>query len=281
MFRSVLLFVSLFFAVEAISSEEEALQRVFSEYRIGFNNRAVFRQALRHLELTFGRKVDVAFGNRNCVTESPSSGVPTVFLDEAYFDVVFGHVKWIESLLFSLNEQGFVSTFSVSEHIEAVGRFIVAHEYFHVLLRHLDIFKGQIVSGVQTELKGDLLAQALEAQADWLAAVYVREDLGLPLRWPAHFVGLVGVNEKGAVVALDETNQSPRYPPHAARFELVKYASRARPPSFAFNRQGHNCLDQLLEADPAVLILALLRKQASVPGPSEEHEGQLKTEGGG
>lgn len=127
----------------------------FSQYRIGFNNRALFETILRDLTTEFGQPVTTAYGN------SLQAKKNQIVIDESQIDT---YLK---------------ETHNPKER-EAIARFILAHEYFHVLLKHTHI-RDSVRVPREIEIKGTFseARKQMERQVDYLAAKHLHR-LGLP-----------------------------------------------------------------------------------------------------
>jgi len=141
---SYLLLAFLFF-----SNAYSATRADFSQYRVGFNNRGLFQILIDDLVREFEQKVNVAYG------EGLQAKADKIVIDEDLMDKYLGEVE-------SPKER------------EAIARFILAHEYFHVALKHTqtDAY-GKTPREIQILGKYVDARKQMERQVDYLAAKYL------------------------------------------------------------------------------------------------------------
>ncbi|GEM_PF-5111116 len=141
----------------------------FDGYVVGKNNRTAFASVIRDLERNFGHRVEYGFRDTFQATRK------MIYIGEKQFD------RWVENELLVaeiLRDSPRHSKAGLKVRIEAIGRFVVAHEYFHHLLLHLELYDGIVPAGVELNVSGQKLQETLELQADYLAAAYlILEDL--------------------------------------------------------------------------------------------------------
>lgn len=115
----------------------------FSNYRFGFNNRLLFETILKDLTAEFGQPVTTAYGN------SLQAKINQIVIDEAQMD------KYLKE------------TDDPKER-EAIARFILAHEFFHVLLKHPHI-RDSIRVPREIEIRGTFAEarKQMERQVDY------------------------------------------------------------------------------------------------------------------
>ena len=127
----------------------------FNRYVEGKNNRSLYGAIVRDLEKTFGVKVNHAYGKYN----------------EAEPGVLRTGEKSLDELL---------SKFDSAEDKKAMATFVIAHEYFHVFLKHPDIaLDGKSPKGFEI-LDRSGYRPMFELQVDYLAARYL-QSRGLSL----------------------------------------------------------------------------------------------------
>ena len=119
----------------------------FSTYQKGMNNRALYGAIVRDLEKTFGVEVNDAYG-KYC-----ESMPGKLYIGEAQLD----------DLLAPLDS---------ADDKKAAAAFVIAHEYFHVLLRHPQVVDGDRPDGFSLK-KYSGYQKILEMQADYLAGRYI------------------------------------------------------------------------------------------------------------
>lgn len=132
----------------------------FSSYRVGGNNRSLFEGIIRDLNAEFGDSVTTAYGN---YTQAKTH---QIVIDEAQMDK-------------------FLKETEAPTEREAIARFILAHEYFHVILKH-PYAQDEIRTPDEIEITGTYseARKKMEQQVDHLAAKYLYK-LGLPTE-PIH-----------------------------------------------------------------------------------------------
>ncbi len=148
---------------------------LFQNYSVGHNNRRIFQAVMDDLAERNGVEVPLAYGSELTATST------TVYLNEVWFDERVRLMQAIEHAnpFFERTES---NRLLHPRRTEATFRFILAHEYFHVVLKHEDTWTGKNVPGVVMKRGGrsQKLRALMELQADYLAALYLRE-LNLPL----------------------------------------------------------------------------------------------------
>ncbi len=129
----------------------------FKGYRLGMNNRPLFGEIIANLEKHHSFSVKRAF------SREMSSKDQTIYIGE----------KLMDTYLEPFDAKG----------REAVATFILAHEYFHIMLQHNEIncwlqgWKRKFEPKVKWDNK---VWPLMEKQVDYLAALYLKRN-GLPL----------------------------------------------------------------------------------------------------
>jgi len=128
----------------------------FSQYQIGFNNRPLLESIIRELVAEYGVPVRTAYGDRFMVRED------LITIQESQLD------------------QYMAETTDPKER-EAIARFILTHEYFHIYLKHSWI-RDEFRAPKEIEIPGSFskARQQMEQQVDHLAARHVHK-LRLPI----------------------------------------------------------------------------------------------------
>jgi len=128
----------------------------FSEYRIGYNNRSLLSEIVRELVAEYGVPVRTGYGDRFMAKE----------------DLITIHEETLDKYLKDITD---------SKEREAITRFILTHEYFHVYLKHSSI-RDELRAPKEIEITGPFskARQQMEQQVDHLAAKHLHK-LGLPL----------------------------------------------------------------------------------------------------
>lgn len=127
----------------------------FSDYRPGANHRPLFEAIVRDLIAEFEHPVTTAYGKHL------QAKADRIVIDESQMD-------------------NFLLETTDPKEREALARFILAHEYFHVALKHP--YTGDSMRGPrEIEIKGPYAEarKKMEIQVDHLAAKYLYK-LGLP-----------------------------------------------------------------------------------------------------
>ncbi|NBX76912.1 MAG: hypothetical protein EBQ92_10195 [Proteobacteria bacterium] len=127
----------------------------FSEYRFGQNNRRFFETIIKDLMIEYGQPVTTSYG------KDFQAKIDRIVVDE---DKMEKYLKETQNP----KEQ------------EAIARFILAHEYFHVALKHVQTSdRVRSVDGVEILGTFSEARKQMEQQVDHLAAKYLHQ-LGLP-----------------------------------------------------------------------------------------------------
>jgi hypothetical protein len=127
----------------------------FAEYRTGQNNRRFFETIIKDLIAEYGHPVTNSYG------KDFQAKIDRVVVDEAKMD------KYLKE------------TQDPKER-EAIARFILAHEYFHIALKHVQTSdRVRSVGGVEILGTFSEARKQMEQQVDHLAAKYLHQ-LGLP-----------------------------------------------------------------------------------------------------
>lgn len=157
------------FGLGANSALGDPQKFFFEGYAVGKNNRAAFGALIRDLQDKFKHKVEYGFAERSSATRR------MIYIGEAEIDrMVAVHQKVSEIL----SDVPRFTGHGLKVSIEATVRFVVAHEYFHSALLHLQLYDGMVPDGVRISASGEKLQAALELQADYFAAAYlILEDL--------------------------------------------------------------------------------------------------------
>lgn len=126
----------------------------FSNYRPGGNNRPLFEAIVKELATEFGHPVATAYG------KDLQAKVDRIVIDEDQMDKYVGEVQ-------------------EPREREAIARFILAHEYFHVILKHPQTSDWRR-SPREIEIMGKYneARKYMEQQVDHLAGKYIHK-LGL------------------------------------------------------------------------------------------------------
>jgi hypothetical protein len=144
-------FISLFITPVVFS----ATAIDFAEYRTGQNNRRFFETIIKDLIAEYGHPVTNSYG------KDFQAKIDRVVVDEAKMD------KYLKE------------TQDPKER-EAIARFILAHEYFHIALKHVQTSdRVRSVGGVEILGTFSEARKQMEQQVDHLAAKYLHQ-LGLP-----------------------------------------------------------------------------------------------------
>jgi len=128
----------------------------FSQYTPGKNNRALYERIISELATEFEVPVRTAY--RKGLQATPHQ----IIIDEVQLDA---YIREVESI----------------KDKEAVARFILAHEYFHIFLKHPQALDSVRVPK-EIQIKGSYgdTRKAMERQVDYLAAKHITQ-LGLPI----------------------------------------------------------------------------------------------------
>lgn len=128
----------------------------FSKYRIGFNNRTLLGAVIGELVAEYGVSVQTAFKDRLMAQDD------VITIDEVTLD-------------------NYLKETADPKEREAIARFILTHEYFHVYLKHSSI-RNELRTPQEIEITGPFseARKQMEQQADHLAAKHLHK-LGLPL----------------------------------------------------------------------------------------------------
>lgn len=150
-------FLTLFFPffLVGVCFSGEAVD--FSRYRLGKNNRTLLEAIISELTAEFGVPVTTAY--RKSLQATPHQ----IIIDEAQLD-------------------NYLREHQDSKEQEAIARFTLAHEYFHVLLKHPQA-RDSIRTPREIQIKGTYsqARKEMEKQVDYLAAKYLNK-LSLPIR---------------------------------------------------------------------------------------------------
>ena len=127
----------------------------FSSYRLGKNNRYLFEAIVKDLSLEFGREVTTAYG------KGLQAIADRIVIDESQMD-------------------DFLKQTTDPKEREALARFIIAHEYFHVALKHTHTDQwGKKTPEIEIRGTFKEARKQMEKQVDYLAAKYL-QTLKLP-----------------------------------------------------------------------------------------------------
>ena len=129
----------------------------FSTYRPGMNNRPLYQSIIKDLGEKFGTPVQTAY------RKGFEAQIDRIVIDEDLMD------KYLQEA-------------AVPQEREAIARFILAHEYFHVLLKHPHTSeRGESPKEIQIRGTFTEARREMEKQVDHLAAKYLH-DLKLPTK---------------------------------------------------------------------------------------------------
>jgi len=179
----------------------------FADYRLGGNNRRIIRLVIEDLEREYGVKVEFAFGPETLVRKG-EDGVRRMYISEARLDSYLRGIELAQKLKARMRKREFNAERDLYPHWEAMGHFILAHEYFHLALMHLEVADGEHVDGFTSRVFGNKFQRLAELQANYLAADYL-EHLGLSTRYPVAFIESMWIVD----LVTGEEELPPNYPP--------------------------------------------------------------------
>jgi len=200
---SKLVFLSFFlFGLIALSQSPTD----FSTYRLGGNNRNLFEAILKDLQSEFGHPVTSAYG------EGLQAKVDRIVIDEAQMDAYLKETK------------------DPTER-EALARFMIAHEYFHVLLKHPQTDeRGRAPKEIEIRGSFSEARRQMENQVDYLASKYLKK-LKLPIE-PI----------RSMFLSHPEFHGGDYYPKAEERAEIVASAQRDEFQEEIFDHKAIKCV---------------------------------------
>lgn len=205
----VSLFMSLFlaFVLSALQLPFALSQTPidFSQYHFGYNNRPIFEAVIRDLVSEFGLPVSTAY------RKGLQAKIDQIVIDEAQID------KYLKD------------TNTPTER-EAIVRFILAHEYFHVLLKHTHI-RDSLRVPKEIQIKGSFsqARKQMERQVDYLAAKYLYK------------LGLQTEPIQDMFLKHPELEGGEEYPSAKERAEIVLLAKKQGMDERQFNHEAIHC----------------------------------------
>jgi hypothetical protein len=195
----------------------------FSTYRVGLNNRGLLSAIARDLDRMFATSISYGFASEATEAFGTNRGGGYGFGPRGH-SYSIGEKK-IDRL---------VEPEPTAIGRRAIASFVVAHEFFHVLLRHPDTFEAGVPQPKGLRVKTYAGYRPLiELQADYLAARYLRAK-GLPLE---------------PVIAMFERQNEPASKDYPSDQDRAKNVARASAPEFDLDLFQNDIVDALAFLD--------------------------------